>query len=314
MFPVVDVLFAPFTLLSSMLLFLIRRMRIAKMPVSKAIFKKVGLFPITDHYYEPLFDDRHLKLALDRDRPLPGIDWNTEAQLALLDTFSYQKELAAIPFGKTADPLAFYYDNPSLRQGDAEYLYCMVRHFKPARIIEVGSGYSTLMMQRAIRDQQQADPAYRPEPVCVEPYEMPWLEQTGIRIIRKRVEELDTAFFKSLQKDDILFIDSSHMVRPQGDVLFEFLEILPILAPGVIIHVHDIFSPRDYTRQHLVKDVMFWNEQYILEAFLTCNPHFRIIGALNFLKNNYPERMNAKLPMLAEDQSSVPGSFWMQRV
>ena len=103
------------------------------------------------------------------------------------------------------------------------------------------------------------------------------------------------------------------MVRPQGDVLFEFLQILPTLKPGVIIHVHDIFSPRDYTKQHIVQDVLFWNEQYLLEAFLTCNNQFSIIGALNYLKSRYPNEMISKLPLLQSHPAHVPGSFWIRR-
>ena len=313
-FPLLDIILSPLTFLASVLLFAIRKMRIANMPVSKWIFKKVGVFPITNHYYEPLFDDRHLKLPLERDRFLPGINWNDLEQLNLLSGFQFENDLVAMPFEKESDDLSFYYNNPSLGPGDAEYLYCMVRHFKPSRIIEIGSGYSTLMVQRAISDIRLLNPDYNTEQICIEPYEMPWLEKTGVRVIRQLVEEVGLELFKSLGENDILFIDSSHMVRPQGDVLFEFLEILPTLKKGVIIHVHDIFSPKDYTKQHLVEDVMFWNEQYILEAFLTCNHEFKIIGALNYLKTHYPLEVYAKLPVLEKMKDHVPGSFWIRKV
>jgi predicted O-methyltransferase YrrM len=313
-YPLFDVVFFPFTLLASVLLFVIRKMRIANMPVSKWIFKKVGVFPITNHYYEPLFDDRLLKLPLDRDRFLPGINLNERGQLDLLNQFQYQKELAAIPYDKDKAHLSFYYNNPSLSAGDAEYLYCMVRHFLPSRIIEIGSGYSTLMVQKAVIDARVLAPDYAVEHICIEPYEMPWLESTGVRVIRQLVEDVRPDLFKTLGENDILFIDSSHIVRPQGDVLFEFLELLPILQKGVIIHVHDIFSPKDYTKQHLVNDVMFWNEQYILEAFLTCNPEFEIIGALNYLKAHHAEAMYSKFPLLNKYKDSVPGSFWIRKV
>lgn len=313
-YPVLDIVFSPFTFLASLLLFFIRKMRIVNMPVSKWIFKKVGVFPITNHYYEPLFDDRQLKLPLDRDRFLPGINWNDQAQLNLLASFQFQEELAAIPYKKENEDFSFYYDNPSFRPGDAEYLYCVVRQFMPSRIIEIGSGYSTLMVQKAISANRLRNPEYHPEHICIEPYEMPWLEKAGVRVIRQLVENVQPEIFKSLGGNDILFIDSSHMVRPQGDVLFEFLEILPTLQKGVIIHVHDIYSPKDYPGKLLVDDVMFWNEQYILEAFLSCNPEFEIIGALNYLKSHYPGEMYTKLPVLGKMQDQVPGSFWMRKV
>jgi predicted O-methyltransferase YrrM len=284
------------------------------MPLSKWIFKKVGVFPITNHYYEPLFDDRLLKQPLDRDRFLPGINWNDEAQLKLLESFHFQTELTAIPFDKTANTLAFYYNNPSLRPGDAEYLYCMVRNFQPAKIIEIGSGYSTLLIQRAVSDMRAQKPEYKVDHICIEPYEMPWLEKTGVQVIRQLVEDLKPDLFKSLGENDILFIDSSHMTRPQGDVLFEFLELLPVLQKGVVIHVHDIYSPKDYPKELLIDDVMFWNEQYILESFLSCNRSFEIIGALHYLKSHYPYEVFAKLPVLGKMKDEVPGSFWIKKV
>ena len=314
LYPILDVLLAPFTLLASILLFAIRKMRIVNMPVSKWIFKKVRVFPITNHYYEPLFDDRLLKSALDLDRNLPGINWNDQGQLELLEKFHYQNELANIPFEKTSDSLSFYYNNPSFRPGDAEYLYCIVRHFRPSKIIEIGSGYSTLLIEKAIHETRLHEPEYRVKHVCIEPYEMPWLEKTGVRVIRQLVEDLETDLFKSLGENDILFIDSSHMTRPQGDVLFEFLQILPVLNKGVLIHVHDIYSPKDYPKELLVDDVMFWNEQYILESFLSCNPFFEIIGALHYLKAHYRDKVFTKLPVIAKMQDEVPGSFWMKKV
>jgi predicted O-methyltransferase YrrM len=312
-FRIIDLVLSPFTLLAAALLWGIRKMGVSDMRVSKWIFLKVGVFPIRDHYYEPLFNEKYLKLPLDRQRPLPGIDWNAREQLELLHSFHYQDELKTIPFEKPEDELTFFYGNPSLGPADAEYLYCMIRHFRPGKIIEIGSGYSTLMAQQAISKTRLEQASYHCGHTCIEPYEMPWLEKTGVEVIRRVVEETDMSLFRSLGRNDILFIDSSHMIRPQGDVLFEFLEILPLLQPGVIIHVHDIFSPGDYTKRHLVDEVLFWNEQYLLEAFLTCNDRFRIIGALNYLKTRYPEEMFSRLPILKMHPAHVPGSFWMVR-
>jgi hypothetical protein len=312
-FPVIDVILSPFTLLSSFLLLTIRRIRINNMPVSKKIFKSVGVFPIYDHYYEPLFNDRKLRYSLNKDRHLPGIKWNDKEQLELLDKFNYEDELMAIHEEEQPGEKSFFYGNPSLGPGDAEYLYCIIRHFKPGRIIEIGSGYSSLMIKLAIERNMESDPGYACEQICIEPYEMPWLERAGMKVIRKLAEEVDVGLFASLRENDILFIDSSHMIRPQGDVLFEILEVLPSLNRGVLIHVHDIFSPKDYTHKHIVENILFWNEQYLLEAFLSCNNHFSIIGAVNYLKNHYPDRINSKLPLLKKHFHHVPGSFWIKK-
>jgi hypothetical protein len=130
--------------------------------------------------------------------------------------------------------------------------------------------------------------------------------------MRQKAEHVNKAVFAELEKDDILFIDSSHIIRPQGDVLFEVLEILPSLNPGVIVHFHDIFSPRDYLKEWVMDEVKFWNEQYLLEAFLTCNRDWKILGALNYLHHNHFEALRAKCPFLARDRE--PGSFYIQKI
>ena len=276
---------APLTLIASIWLKLIRRAGIGK--VSDKIFMSVGVLPISDHYYQPMINPKkHLKKSLRDDRELPGINFNIDEQLSLLSNFNYNEELKKFPLKKEQD-IEFNYDNDSYESGDAEYLYNMIRHFKPSRIIEIGSGYSTLMARNAIKKNQTENPEYTCNHNCIEPYEMPWLQKLEIELVRELVENVDISFFQKLQENDILFIDSSHIIRPQGDVLFEFLEILPNIQSGVLIHVHDIFTPKDYLDNWVFKDHRLWNEQYLLEAFLTSNSDFRIIGALNFLSHNY---------------------------
>ena len=147
--------------------------------------------------------------------------------------------------------------------------------------------------------------------ICIEPYEMLWLERLPVEVFRSKVEDMDISTFKSLEANDILFIDSSHIIRPQGDVLFEFLHVLPVLKPGVIVHVHDVFSPKDYPKTWIIDKHSLWNEQYLLEAFLSCNDKFRILGAVNFLKHQYAEALGQKCPNTAKSPDEEPGSFWM---
>lgn len=309
-----DVLLAPLTALSASWLKLIRRVGLHRMPASRTILLGIGLLPVRNHYYEPLFDMRALRHPLDDPRDLPGIDWNVDEQLAILDRFDFAAELLAFPTVKPAEPQVFHYGNEAFKSGDAEYLYGMIRLFRPRRIVEIGSGHSTLMARNAIRRNEGDDPAYACDHVCIEPYEQPWLEDLGVTVVRKPVEQVERSIFRSLTAGDILFIDSSHMIRPQGDVLVEFLEILPGLAPGVLVHVHDIFSPRDYPATWLRDEIRLWNEQYLLEAFLSFNSGFRIIGALNFLKHAHGDRLAAACPVFAREFADrEPGSFWMIR-
>ncbi|MEI6707225.1 MAG: class I SAM-dependent methyltransferase [Methylococcales bacterium] len=314
-FLTLDVLVAPLTLFSALWMKLIRRTGVFRLRVSHFIFNTVGVFPIRDYYYEPLFNLSKLKKPLNQERDLSGIDWNDAGQLELLANFHYNEELLAIP-KQPQGQNQFYYKNPNFTEGDAEYLYNMIRYVKPSKIIEVGSGFSTLMAKAAIAANVKDDAHYHCQQVCIEPYEMPWLEQlTDIEIVRSPVEEVDAALFASLGHNDFLFIDSSHVIRPQGDVLVEYLTILPRLAQGVLIHFHDIFTPRDYPEEWLVTQVRLWNEQYLLEAFISFNSHFEIIASLNYLKHRYPEKLATVCPVLAESlATSEPGSFWLRKV
>lgn len=314
-FPVMDILLAPLTFLGACLMLFIRRAGIHRMPISKRLFTMVGIYPIRDHYYEPLFNPKHIKDPMSTARQLPGLNMNEAEQLALLVRFDYADELQRLPARRSAhEPLAFYYENPAFTYGDAEYLYSIVRSLKPARIIEVGSGYSTLMAIEAIRANKQESDSYQCKHVCIEPYEMPWLESSGVEVLRTKVEDIPIDYFQQLQPNDILFIDSSHMIRPQGDVLYEFLELLPTLPSGVIVHIHDIFTPFDYPEEWIKGHVRLWNEQYLLEAFLSFNKEFRVIGALNWLKNYHREETARAFPGLKANPESIPGSFWIAKI
>jgi hypothetical protein len=132
-----------------------------------------------------------------------------------------------------------------------------------------------------------------------------------VLVHRKKVEDIDVGFFSELQENDILFIDSSHVIRPRGDVLFEYLEVLPSLNQGVVVHAHDVFSPRDYPKDVLLDAVWFWNEQYLLEAFLSNNTSWKIIGALNYLHHHYYDKLKSVAPFLTPDRE--PGSFYIQK-
>ncbi len=307
-----DALLAPATAGAAAWLKLIRRVGVQRMPVARAILRGVGVSPIRDHYYEPLFHPRHLRKPLAAVRDLPGLDLNVAEQLALLREFHHQQELSAFPIARPHER-RFYYDNGAFESGDAEYLYSVIRHFRSRRIIEIGSGFSTLMAAAAVRRNEEVDGSYRCEHICIEPFEAPWLEPLGVRVIRERVESLDPDFVRALDRNDILFIDSSHVIRPQGDVLFEYLKVLPRLRSGVLVHVHDIFTPRDGREEWIHDRVRFWNEQYLLEAFLAYNGAFRVLGALNHLKHEHWAALADKCPALGLQPDREPGSFWLVR-
>jgi hypothetical protein len=311
----IDVVMSPFVFVAAIVMKMLRRGGIIRFPVSKKALLSVGIFPIRDHYYEPLFNPRHLRKPLSDERQLPGIDWNVREQLNFLQSFNFQRELDNIP-ENFVNETTFHFKNGGYGSGDAEYWYNIIRLKKPTKIIEIGSGNSTKMARLAIQANQRADANYHCRHICIEPYEMPWLEKIGVEVLRKKVEDVGVDFFRQLEANDILFIDSSHVIRPQGDVLFEYLELLPTLNRGVIVHIHDIFSPRDYPACWVVSDVRLWNEQYLLEAFLGFNTMWKILGALNFLYHNYYNLLKEKCPklILGGGWPEEPASFYIVKM
>lgn len=307
----IDLLLVVFAVPAAIVLLAYRRFGSARLPVTTRALKKIGVFPIRKHYYEPLFDHSDLARPLSDDRYLPGIDLNVTAQLAFLHKMSCSQELIDLKLDRPpAHPNDFYIDNKSYLSGDAEYLYQFIRVTRPRKLIEIGSGHSTRMARTAIA-KNFAETGAATTHICIEPYEMNWLEQLdGVKVIRKRLEDCDLDWKQELGRGDLLFIDSSHMIRPQGDVLKEFLEILPLLSSGVYVHIHDIFTPKDYLTSFIANDVRFWNEQYLLEAMLSNTGRYEVIGALNYLKHHNYDEFKRACPYLTPDRE--PGAFYIQ--
>lgn len=277
------------------------------------VLLKRGLVIHHKDYYGPFVSPADLHKPLDEERHIPGLRLDLELQKNFLKNFNYQDELLRIP-DTTENELEYAYTGGMFGSGDAEILYGMIRYLKPKRLIEVGAGSSTLLAQAAIKKNREEDKSFKCSHICIEPYENPWLEKLGIEIIRKKVEELPILFFKSLEANDILFVDSSHVVKPQGDVIFEVFDIYGSVQSGVYIHVHDIFTPRDYPREWIIDRRRLWHEQYLLEAFLSFNSQFEVVCALNWLWKNYPELLERACPVLSSRTTDNPGSFWFRRI
>jgi hypothetical protein len=292
----------------------LRPPRRATLPAVRGLLDRAGVTIVANHYHEPTYGPEHIFRDPDVPRALAGIDWNLDAQVQLLAQFDFGEALRSLQ-GRHSHGRTFLYSNGYCGPGDAEALYCMVRHFKPRTIVEVGCGQSTVVAHFAIEDAKAQDSRYSCRQICFEPYENPWLEDLGVEVKRELIEKSDLSLFRSLCPGDIVFIDSSHALRPMGDVEFEFLHILPNLPKGVIVQVHDIFSPRDYPAQWLNVERRFWNEQYLLEAFLSFNHEFEIICSLNHLMHLGSAQFKRAFPILAErGPDPFVGSFWFRRV
>lgn len=290
------------------------------------IWESKGYHVTPVHYYENIPDTRNFPADIfDRESNLSGIQMNEEEQLKLLADISlkYKDEYIDFSYGKNDNEQEFYFGNGSYETIDAEVLYCMVREKKPKSIIEIGSGYSTLVTVKAIKKNIAEDPSYNCDLICIEPYPKEWLKNLHEvkKIIQSYVEDLPMDIFRVLGENDILFIDSTHTIKVYNDVCFEYLDLLPNLNKGVIIHIHDILLPKYYCK-YWFESKFFWNEQYLLQAFLTFNTAFKVLWAGNFMHLKHAKELAEKIPSYswfksnADEKKKLQGhkSFWMKKI
>ena len=274
------------------------------------IWERHGFHVTPVHFYQPIPNTQSLpETVWNRPSELVGIDMNDAMQLDLLRNHfpKFRSEYGEFPVELADGPVRFHLNNGLFDATDALIAYCMIRHFQPRLIIEVGSGFSSLVAAEAISKNRDSTL------ICIEPFPPDFLRKRvpGLHsLLEKNVEDVDLEFFSQLQSGDILFIDSSHTVRIGGDVNYLFLEVLPRLKPGVIVHVHDIFFPFDYRRDWVIDELRFWAEQYLLQAFLTFNSEFEVLMANGYLGHRYIEDLKATFP---NSPWWGGGSFWMRR-
>jgi Methyltransferase domain len=268
-------------------------------------WEREGFHVTPVHFYEPIPDTQALPETLwSQPSELVGIDMNQSTQLDLLQNHfpRFRDEYKNFPA-----ELSPAHRTP-FRGTDVLVAYCMVRHFKPRRIIEVGSGFSSLVLAQAAAKNKNSSL------ICIDPFPGEPLRKGSIpalqSLIETKIQDLDVEFFSQLESGDILFIDSSHTVKIGGDVNYLFLEVLPRLNPGVIVHVHDVFLPFEYRPDWVLNELRFWTEQYLLQAFLTFNSQFEVLLANYYLSRYHKEHLRTAFPDLPR---WIGGSFWMRR-
>ncbi|MBI5816646.1 MAG: class I SAM-dependent methyltransferase [Nitrospinae bacterium] len=276
-----------------------------------------GFLPLTTHYYSPVpdLDDLKKRDVWSVKSRLAGIDFREREQLELLETLG--REYGAQcrwPGRSTGDPTKYHTGHDGFSFGCAAALYSMIRHLRPRRIVEIGSGMSSLVIQQAIGANSDNGAACRHTIIDPYPRVGGWLG--GVEIIESRVEFLTPDIFGELAADDILFIDSSHSVKIGGDVNYLYLEILPRLANGVSVHVHDIAMPYEYPVEYATSEVFrqFWTEQYLLQAFLSLNERFEILLAMTSIMKDHPEEFKKAFPFYDPAlHKRISSSFWFRR-
>lgn len=285
------------------------------------VFYRHGFHLLRKHFYLPLPDDTdQLDEFWSQPSAMVGIDPNEPMATEVMENIcpKYLPEFRArFPIDGPLNPPGFYLINGGYMAVDAHVYYCLIRHFKPRRIVEIGNGNSTLLAIAAC-DRNVEETGWRTNLTSIDPYPWPLFKDgyPGLdEVMVKRVQDVPVEFFEQLEGGDMLFIDSSHVIRSGNDVHYEFLEILPRLKPGVLVHVHDISLPRPYPKVYF-DNHLYWNEQYLLQAFLAFNHQFEVVWPGNYMMIHHPARMLAVFPEFARMRQDYPQSeptaFWMR--
>ncbi|WP_300016082.1 class I SAM-dependent methyltransferase [Pseudonocardia sp.] len=274
------------------------------------------------HFYSPIPDIDHIRSNAGRvfDRSvddIPGVVLHEEGQLRLLADFA--EHYPEMPFAEhPSESCRYHLDNPFYSYGDGVVLYSMMRVFRPRRIVEVGSGFSSAAMLEV--DDRFFDGNL--ELTFIDPYPERLLgllseaDRTRCAVLRQPVQEVPDDVFTSLEAGDFLFIDSSHLAKADSDVLHLLFRILPLLRSGVIVHVHDVMWPFEYPSGWLEQG-RAWNEAYFLRAFLQYNEAFSIVYFNSYMAHKHAGAVTEALPlaMCAPSARNTMGnaSLWLRK-
>jgi hypothetical protein len=269
---------------------------------------------VKGHFYSPIPSLKELRADRQRvfgevPREIPGVDLREEQQLQLLRVM--QGYYAEQPFASgRSGGMLYSFENDQFGHCDAIMLYGMMRHSQPRRIVEVGSGHTSCVMadtNRLFFNNSIECTFIDPNPQRLRSVLPP---STPATVLEKRVQDVPLNLFTRLQSGDILFIDSAHVAKTGSDVNHIFFNILPILKPGVRVHLHDVVYPFEYP-ERWVFDGKAWNEAYILRAFLQYNSSFELELFPSFLIKFHRELFMKEMPLCLQNTG---GSIWIRRI
>lgn len=269
------------------------------------------------HFYSPIPDLNEIEAVHDILWPeklpteLPGIDLRADQQLAMFKTIAKLARAHEIHEHKT-EPWRYYSNNVAYGPGDALVLHGMLRHIRPRRLIEIGSGHSSAMTLDTVEHYLGGNT----ELTFIEPY--PELLESLLRagdrshatIIGQPLQEVPLDTFAALQSGDVLFIDSTHVLKTGSDVAWLYGTVLPTLNEGVYVHIHDIFYPFEYPEEWVMEG-RAWSEAYVLRAYLTHNTDFQIELFNSWLASFHEDLIEEQLPPMTVNPG---GALWLRRV
>lgn len=275
------------------------------------------LFVPPGHFYSPIVDPESLRPVFDGARVpashrLHGIDMHPQAQLATWRRLV--PHFARMPFPQErAEGFRYWFRNGAYGIGDASVYFGLLLELRPRKIVEIGSGFSSACALDTIDrffDHEVEIDFVEPYPALLESL-MGSQSRARIRVHGQAVQDVDLALFERLEEGDILFIDSTHVLKTRSDVHFELFEILPRLREGVVVHIHDMFWPFEYPRSWVVDQNRSWNEVYAVRAFLMYQDFFEVLFFNDYFVSAFPEEIRASHPAFL---NNTGGALWLRKV
>lgn len=308
---ILEVLLWPFIIVSWPLLFFV-----TKTGLGIRLYRWLGLHPLLVHFYQPIPNYETVPLEYFRQKQkFPGFTISPELITRTLRSLSQFSHECSWPEHKQ-DRVPYYAQNPFFGYSSACLLHSIIRSAKTKKIVEVGSGFSTLISQEALSKNWPAGDWHL---TCIEPYPKAMVRDlvrqhpSHITLLTQKAQEADLNIYTSLEANDILFIDSSHVSGLNSDVNFLFLQILPRLKHGVLVHIHDIYIPYEYPKEHFWGNhKLFWNEQYMLQAFLTNNKEVSIILPAFYTQKDMTAEFQNTFNNFDPQIHRPSSSFWMK--
>lgn len=277
---------------------------------------EIRVFYPLGHYHSPVPDTRELAAEPARSRVFPeaphatpGIDWRGDAQVELWRKVITNQAPIEFADAPTGDPREYNTQQTTYPEIDAFVLQAMLRHLAPGRLIEIGSGFSSLVSAQVNRELLGNGMTI----TCIEPDPPDYIADgiPGISDLRvEQIQETPLELFEELGPNDVLFVDTSHVVKTGGDVPWIYNQIIPRLNPGVHVHIHDAFVPGEYP-QKWVLDGWGWNEIYLIHSFLAFNRAFEIVFGVRWMALHHPELLKERFPHLKHEEAG--GSLWIRR-
>lgn len=269
------------------------------------------------HYYSPIVEPleylEHQKSVFASPEFIAAeINFNGDLQWKILQSFvPFYSEM---PFGEAPkNGCRFSFDNDFFTYSDAITLYSMMRLYTPKRIIEIGSGFSSAL----ILDTNEKFSDISAALTFIEPNAERLFanlkENEKVNVIQQKVQEVNSAVFSALESGDFLLIDTSHVTKSGSDVNHIYFNILPYLAKGVKIHIHDIFFPFEYPEKWVVEEKRSWNEIFLLRSFMAFNNSFKILFFNDYIQKKHEGYLKEKMPLFLKRKAGVCGGIWIEK-